>query len=76
MKEMVASGFDPVFLAIRVQCHLAPKILRRDGHHSLPMATTSSILAGVKASGMYARNCLVALLEELHKKVPAVAIQD
>ena len=25
---------------------------------------------------MYARNCLVALLEEVHNKIPTVAIQD
>ena len=26
--------------------------------------------------GMYAWNCLVAMLEEVHSKIPAVAIQD
>ena len=76
MKEMNAPGFDPVFLAISMQYHLAPRVLRRDGHHFLPMATTPSILAGMKESGMYARSCLVPLLKEVHDKVPAVALQD
>ena len=63
MEEMVASGFDPVLLAIRMPLHRAPRVLRRDGHCSPPMATTSSILAGMKGSGIYAWNCLVPLLE-------------
>ena len=33
-----------------MQFQLAPRVLRRDGHHSLPTPTTSSILAGMKAS--------------------------
>ena len=70
MKEMGASGLDPVFLAIGVQLFLDPRVLRRDGHHVLPRATTSSILVGMKESGMYARNCSVALLEQVKKTGP------
>ena len=54
VEEMVASGFDHVFLAVSMQFHLAPRVLRRGGHHSLPFTTTSSIFAGMKESRMYA----------------------
>ena len=54
MEEMVAFGFDPVLMPLSMQIHLPPRVLRRDGHNSLPIASTSS-----------GRNCLVALLEEV-----------
>ena len=76
MTEMVAFRFDPVFLAISMQFHLASGVRRRDGHHSAPVATASSIFAGMKQSRMYDPSCLVALLEEVHNMVPAVATQD
>ena len=38
MKEMGASGLHPFFLAIGMQLFLAPRVLRRDGHHVLPRA--------------------------------------
>ena len=52
-------------------CWLPLSPLRRetigtDGHHSVPILTTSSILAARKEPRRYARNCLVALLEEVH----------
>ena len=62
MKEMVASAFNPVFLALSVQFHL--RILRRHRHHSLPMAESSSIRAGVMESGLCAN------------MDPAVGMQD
>ena len=35
-----------------MQFHLAPRVLKRDGHHSIPLAATSSILADMKESGL------------------------
>ena len=75
MEEMLASGFDPVFLDHQHAIPPGAKSLET-GHHSQPMAATSSILAGMNESGMYTRSCLVALLEEVYSKIPAVAIQD
>ena len=38
MEEMTGAGCDPVSLAISMPFHFVPKVLRRDGHRSLPIA--------------------------------------
>ena len=56
-KEIVASGFVPVFLAISMQLHLAPR--RRDD------TTGNDFIHPCWKEGirMYAQNCLVALVD-------------
>ena len=63
-------GFPLAVAALDLQAHLAMRVLRWCGCHSLPLAVSSSILAGSKFSNSYARLYLYDVLEAMHSELP------
>ena len=62
-------GVCPRHLAISLQIHLAPRVLRMDRCCSRVVAVSSSIMAGCQDSNGFARSIMYELLEKAHYKV-------
>ena len=60
-------GLDLKTLAIAMQAHLAPRVVKAGGCYGLPVGVSKSILAGCKFSIGFARSSTYWLLDEAHR---------
>ena len=69
-------GFSMRVAVVDLQVHLRLRALRFAGAFAKPRIVANSILAGNKFSNAYARNMLYGILEEVHRAVPLVSVDQ
>ena len=69
-------GFPMRVAVVDFQFHLGLKALRWAGAFVKPQIVANSTLAGSKFSNAYARNMLYGILEEVHRSVPLVRVDQ